>query len=610
MSCSPGNEIKWADIYAISSRIDALAAAKATPDYARLGDVPNMPFKFSSTQPFNGSIVFSLQAGTTSVLSQYLGTGIGTTAQYNADPVLQAIAGDGDLYLVLENDDCWCKTIFKVNLVGSKLVLDKADEPMCGCQTLRVPNVFDLLDYGQNIIQAGFMKLYAENGNQNDGSMWTEVAACTKGGRATFRFEDPDGGAYLTHATRAIEGYFTWPIRKKYMDEMVTKFKHILACANSGGAERDKIRVYDPSNPSDVTYLQEGCEVTLCGLVADGKARGAISEFHPGCIWEGCCTPSECDTSPTNMPQLPWEVQTCGANMCDSKGIRVYCKTLIDFETLIAAAETGLRTYSPPDRVCVQCGCTFVIDCTSTYSYAEWCILEYPDGAGWVTAYTLIHGYEDEPFSGPSCFESNTYLRNTGVIDCNGYPCEDALIGAEDRHCQDNPENRYEPVGGTVFIVEETGEPPWATILSKAVDCLETPPDPDPGPGSGGAACSTSAETATQRTFGFNSAIATAQYGKYRVRLSGIWNCNVGVAPSTLEVSVTTTTDINGTVTSSTSSKTLSWNSIEQTYQSEWELIPMPDIPADVDVTTSVSTVVSLDQYKTHPCPSNCYQIG
>lgn len=608
--CSPNSQIKWSDVSGLGERIDDLAKELSTPNYEPLKDDEKIPFKFDDVVDFDGVIRFELAPGTIMVRSQYLGSSLGSTAHYNADPVLLKMAASADLKLVIEKDDCWCTTVFNVFKSGSKLFLEETQSPLSCCQTLTVPQQGDALDYSQHVIPAGFAAAYATSGNPGR-TQWLEKQACHKGGAVSYHFAGSNPGDPITHAARQVKGFFTWPMRKKYMDAMVKRFRHILKCSNSGGAERKKIRIYNPSDPSVEEYLPSGCEVTFCGLVADGKARGVISEFDPGCIWEGCCTASDCNnTDADKMPLLPWEESTCGGLKCEDKGWKFYCKTLIHFDELVKTAENGLRKRKEPDEICRPCDCVFVIDCEVENGFAAWCVEQFR--GQWVTAYTLVIPYEEEPGDGPgACEERNRVLVSQNIVDCNSPPFSCQNDVTEDRRCMDDTEHRYEPLLTYSYVViDATASVPWSAMYARAKACSKMPTEPPPGFAIGSTRCRSSIELVAD-----GYATVSVNRALYRVRLEGMWNCSSDRPDSIILNMIRTERDFDPNEPTRTTKfqETLTWNEEEQTYTSKWEPVKYPSeagLSAVSNYGAESYVEITFDPDKKTFCPGDCYKLG
>jgi hypothetical protein len=408
MSCSPETPIKWSDVYAISSRIDALADALGTPAYSRLDETPDMPFKFPDLVDFSGAISFVMFPGTSTVIQQSLSASVDSTVPSALDPVLVAMGSSDDLFLTVEEDGCWCNTLFKIDTSEDVPRVKEAEETGC-CQSLFVPQPGDELDYGQNIIQAAFVETYVRVGRQYAGPAWIEFPACV-GARVSggFQFDSKSQGAKLMDCTREIKSSkFTWPMRKKYMDKMLEKLKYILTCKNNGGAKNDSIRT---GKLGDEQYVDEGCDVPICALVRDRVDRAIMNYSTPGCVSQGC----QFGLEPS---AYPWDVGTCGGSNCSQNGPRFYCRTLKDLESILDIAETGVMPFESGKTGCC-CPVVAEEDVQSFGVTVCGCYYDESTICGRIVSETIYVRQTDDFTDYYSCFETCT-ASPVGIADAS-----------------------------------------------------------------------------------------------------------------------------------------------------------------------------------------------
>ncbi len=606
VSCSPGDKITWKLVKQLADEIDQLAATKGTPGYAPLRSIADMPFDQPEVKKFKGAVLFYVSNPGAQVTSQYLSNGLQSTVVASLPPSLKKMGEIDELFLVHEEDGCICTTIFAVDTTTGKPVLKEANASLGCCQTLFVPQVGDALDASQNLIPGAKAQHFSTNGAPND-QVWEIRGACrNEDALAAFKFDIAGRDeAPMLLATRELEGYFTWPIKRRYMDAMIDKLKYILSCANSSGAERDKVRKETDDPISGHAFVPEGCELTICALATDRKLRGLISASNPGCVYE------DCERVDSIEPTYPWDSPTCGGANCGTGGPKFYCQTLKDLSQIVAAAKNGLKRYSA-GKQCRPCSCSFGLECEDHTGMAESCWpITYFDGEvvtlrGFIEERDYLNGNLDG--EGPeTCVELDAVNWSEGSWDsCNGMLSEDSACGTEpyepDTHCQDDEDNSWVPAGS--FSIPMFGGPPNFTALKAAA---ETAFNSCEGWLAGGS-CSALAATYYGPQFqmpvglpGLGSAFAVRRSFRWRVRLAGTWE-NCTDTPEAQSVKVVRYTSISGaepTVVAATITAT--WDAAEKTLVSRWYEIEAPEFPAE-DLTASEIWVEIVDPSGI-PCP-------
>lgn len=175
--------------------------------------------------------------------------------------ILKEYADNDKLFFVVEEDDCWCKTIFRVQPEGGFYTLEKVKgtDPLYGCcMTREVPDIGEQLDTEQDIIPASFAcawgdydgvptslipanplycnKCYPEVGSDGNG----DCVAVPANDKIEYVFSIPppngDPDAYvLERAGRPVTGYFTWPILDEHFEDLYQRIMEGIKM--SGGAK-------------------------------------------------------------------------------------------------------------------------------------------------------------------------------------------------------------------------------------------------------------------------------------------------------------------------------------------------------------------------------------
>jgi hypothetical protein len=496
-----------------------------------------------------------------------------------------------ELFLVVDADGCWCKTIFNIDTNPGVPRVKEVEELGC-CQSLFVPQPGDSLDGSQDIIPSNYASAYAAGGNPEEGVIWHIKPACSaEGVSCGYKFLTPELGSPLTNCTRQIvSGKFTWPMKASYMDKMIEKLKYILACANSGGAADEKLKTDDPEEP----YIAEGCEVTICDLVRDRVERGLMDYNTPGCVSEGCDEESSSEPNP-----YPWNEVTCGGIECESKGPRYYCRTIEDLEAILDAAEEGLRPYEPPADICRPCTCSWTTECESVGGEAASC---------WV--YVGVNGealigweYVTECETGSNV---DRYDYDEGILQlCGDDLVNSGVCGFErtlTQTCEGAITNSFDlPIFGS-------NTPDWSGLQSYA---YASHSNGCPSHGCGAASSLGYQSVSVGGVVGNGPAAwAEMRSGRVRFRMAGSYSCNGEQTPTRTVRYNKIIASHNGS-TSTQLTATATWDSGEMTYVTPWieqPALEWPENPSGLVYGTFNSITyefVSGDRL----CPEGCNPV-
>lgn len=306
--CTNSDQVLWSHWHALATAIDNLAVTLNTPGYTNLVDDDTLPFIVDNLPQVEGVIHFTVTPGAQKCTDaddavpydneanccpvitdiQLLTDFVGSPPSHNIDFVANSFTGldtydfikqyaDNDrLYFVHEEDDCWCKTIFKiVPAVAAghyRLQAVPGASPKTGCcQTLNVANVGERLDSAQDIIPSAYSCMWGDlDGIQENTTPGTDTdfaydnpmycpdckhiggpppvgaggcLAAPSPDHCEYHFvvSDPvppaaEGDYYvLDTAARYIKGYLTWPILEEHMEALFTKLRYILHCSRNDG---------------------------------------------------------------------------------------------------------------------------------------------------------------------------------------------------------------------------------------------------------------------------------------------------------------------------------------------------------------------------------------
>ena len=410
--CVGSDKVTWRHWRELAERIDALAVTLSTPGYERLVDDPSMPFIEEDLPHVTGTMEFEVTPGLTvnecpTVISRAILTGWGgdavcfaasnmTGATYH--PFYLDYINAGRLFFVHEADGCLCKTIFKIVeeaacKYGLEYVSGGSPEFGC-CQTITVPVVGETLGYYQHFVPASYSCQWGDingiNRTDTDDTMdliGVNTIYCPDcaGGMDGCQFSAGNnyveykftpvpepGRRSLTHVTRYLSGYLTWPILKEHMDALMDKLDYILQCDKNDGLRPQDLSHspytvdagndgYIRTNPTlwrkDQAYEDDGGRDTeegwhmwgwSCGAW-DIKAwfaslnfefntfgHGAQDETKSGNIVQPAAGDVGALSRCSDTARVPWVEKTGGAELCGvTNEYKVYCETLNRIADLI-----------------------------------------------------------------------------------------------------------------------------------------------------------------------------------------------------------------------------------------------------------------------------------
>lgn len=409
--CENTDAVEWAHWRRLAEKIDEMAVNLATPGYTPLTTDTSLPYVEASLPSVSAVMEFDLDPHDTSgprVIGRRLVVDFGGAAiSWPGTPMTGTGAyefyGDfasGDdnnaLYFVHENDDCLCKTIFRVNGTAGAHTLDAttgADPEHGCCQTIEVPKIDDRLDYSQNFIPAGQAAAYAKLSDPaRPGEFFSYYCpACvppdnegcstsTSGGDIRWDFDSQTG--LVLKVSRKVTGHLTWPIRADMINNLLLVIPNkIIKCGNNGGLKPRGVADLaaaaaaggaSPENPTlwakESTYETHGGYVDSNGWYLRQAGCG-VEEIEPwlaslGYEFDKTGTGLDVDETGTlvdgatfedaslctDLFDRPWDTPTGGGSNCGSTGRpSVYCQTVNQFSFLIEEVEARLFPYGEID---------------------------------------------------------------------------------------------------------------------------------------------------------------------------------------------------------------------------------------------------------------------
>jgi hypothetical protein len=352
--CTESDKVLWTHWRSLASAVDGLASTLNTPGYTNLVSDDTMPFIMADLPSVDFVIEFTLTPGTETctnsddsvpydneaaacptissidLLTTFRRGGQGgleidfSSEVFNGisspHSFLKDYADNGKLFFVHEEDDCLCKTIFKIEPSDTDhytLVEVGGSDPLFGCcQTLYVPGVGDALDTSQSIIPAAFACGWGDRngaGLDNPGFPYDDPSYCPEceavGSECSDTAADdlieydfvsvtnPDGGGLdnvmvLSHAARHMRGHLTWPILEEHMDALRTKLEYIFNPSRHEG-----LKPASATAPSDVSQGEpNSSDVTMWKHDSSYGGDGGLVHTGDWAIPGSSCYPSSLDS--------------------------------------------------------------------------------------------------------------------------------------------------------------------------------------------------------------------------------------------------------------------------------------------------------------------------
>jgi hypothetical protein len=296
--CTVGAMVAWPPMRELAENIDALAVALNTPSYTRLVDIADAPFQFTDKVAATGQFYqFFSVSSSGMVEGRYLAADeLGAAVYTFPETNLGELMAHDELYFVMDQDDCLCKTLFKVE--GSPELPTFVETSASGCcQTLPVPEADALIYQGQHFFPSAILAGYFGTSFEDCCECCIPSAnptspACLASSDATMYVKtgeaDENGCFSVTGVSRNIvSGYFTWPFKKRYMELLVDKLNYILDCERNDG-----LKPRDAAAPADVGGGGPGETLSMYGAIysVDGGTTNS-GWFKQG----STCSPHQVD---------------------------------------------------------------------------------------------------------------------------------------------------------------------------------------------------------------------------------------------------------------------------------------------------------------------------
>jgi hypothetical protein len=270
--CAVGEMVAWPPMRELAENIDALAVALNTPGYTPLLGITDAPFQFEDKVAATGQFYqfFSLAGAT--VTDRYLssdafGASVYTFPETNLGNLMQ----HDELFFVMDQDNCLCKTLFKVEGTPESPTFTETSASGC-CQSIPVPEVGALVYQNQHFFPSAILAGYFGASFDDcceccSPSPNLSQPACLGSADATMQVKsgpaDGQGCFPVTGVSRNIvSGYFTWPFKKRYMELLVDKLDYILQCSRNDG-----IKPQDAATPAAVSEGSPGATLSMYGAI-------------------------------------------------------------------------------------------------------------------------------------------------------------------------------------------------------------------------------------------------------------------------------------------------------------------------------------------------------
>lgn len=358
MPCETGESIKWVDFYELGERLDLLQATLDIPPLARVNfaSTSDEPWAIPGTQFVDWWQWFSVDVtgSAAAITASFLGDStmnVYTFPSYATQLNNMSDSTTPELRFVSDADNCWCKTVFEVIPAavssGRRLHADgsQAASSQGCCQTIDVPEVGSNLDYDQNFIPAGWVANNLSATAAPGAPFFLDIPKCegvADGCRLYFAENSPGSGNYeLRGAGRRLTGKLTWVIRKAYMDKLAEAVDTITSLVGVRCGKLGVADYYGDGLCAEYAYtINTGCTAQVNESTRPDPHFG-IYRLLLNYAWGSMPgVPGTLSTDDCLEDCYPWN--PCGEEETCADGVKVYCQTLKDFETIVTKMEEGL----------------------------------------------------------------------------------------------------------------------------------------------------------------------------------------------------------------------------------------------------------------------------
>lgn len=389
--CKAGDPVRWKTLYKLMADIMDNSSGEYSfgneenPVYNKILDETS-PFYLPDVYRAEPALHIGLREGL--VVVTYLVQTVGDTTPWVLPNPLKTLASQGRLYFMAEPDDCFCKTIWRVQDMGGYYTLaETGASAKMACQSMEVPTPGSIMP-NAFVPNAAWSRMLRRAGDSSDsdGQTWTEKKCMAVDG-LLYKTDNND----VMWVQRSMIGHFTWSIAKDDFDQIFLAMTRVFIewpC----GYERSKWwHYYDSNNTPGAGQMRE--EDEALPLSADNwqyvwawtaKLLASTDSAWAAAVKPGCL---EVGLEPYVNLKLPWYESTCGDNKrCPDQPdkLLVRCTTLRILDALVRRLkQTGVRA-----------GCYATLRYNSSYQqgFAQACALgTTPDGDGYYTVSTTTN---------------------------------------------------------------------------------------------------------------------------------------------------------------------------------------------------------------------------
>jgi hypothetical protein len=326
--CLSGDPVKWDHLRTIMQRIKTAATTLGWADqYSSPLDEVHSPYSIPWPISMELYQTFEVDHDNT-VTAAYLTEEGESTDPWTPTNYVADAAEAGDLVLVADADGCWCKSMWLVvpGSNGGFTLKETSGSSMGCCQTLKVPNVGDVLDEEQYWVTREVLE-------SNPDERWHEADRCTSGpGGLLYK-----GDAYhqLQTVQRKVSGNLTLIIRKAHFEQILTEVKQL---AQTSGHLRPIFEIGWSATCALYADICTGSELVpptgatmeqwLFDLTNNMVGGLAGHSYDPALFEDPGCTASYNSCGDAHVLLRPWETPTCSADVC-GEGLKLYCNTML-----------------------------------------------------------------------------------------------------------------------------------------------------------------------------------------------------------------------------------------------------------------------------------------